>query len=118
MKQQQIVNAYKVIKKYENETLPLDVSYGLFKLKKLLQPQWDFEVEREEAIFKKYNPQNDEMGNIIFNNHEDQVHFEESIRELLNMDVEWNNEKVSIPFNHSFNVSMSDIEALDDFVTF
>ena len=118
MKQQNIVNAYKVIKKYENEKLPLDISYGFFKLKKLLQAQWDFEVEREKALFNKYNPVQDENGNLVFKSDEDRQRFAEEIAELLNMDCDWDEDKVQINFGDRLEMPIVDIEALDDFVTF
>ena len=118
MKQQNIVNAYKVIKKYENEKLPLDISYGFFKLKKLLQAQWDFEVEREKALFEKYNPAQDENGNLVFKTEEDKQGFAEEIAELLNMDCDWDEDKVQINFGDRLEMPIVDIEALDDFVTF
>lgn len=118
MKQQNIVNAYKVIKKYEKEKLPLDISYGFFKLKKLLQSQWDFEVEQEKTIFDKYQPQQDENGNFLFKSNEDQQNFAKDIAELLNMECDWNEDKIYINFNNRIEMPLIDIEALDDFVSF
>lgn len=118
MKQQQIVNAYKVIKKYENEKLPLDISYAFFKLKKLLQEQWDFEIQQEQSIFEKYHPTQDESGNLIFDTKEDETNFAKDIAELLNMDVIWDEEKFHIDFAGRLDMPMVDIEALDDFIAF
>ena len=70
MKQKDYINAYKVIQKYQDKELSLDVSYGLFKVKKLLQPQWDFQLERESAIFTKYSPEQNEEGNLKFKDEE------------------------------------------------
>ena len=118
MEQQKIVNAYKVVKKYENEKLPLDISYGFFKLKKILQAQWDFEIERERALFEKYNPTQDENGNFIFKTPEDQQNFTKELAELLAMDCDWDENKIRINFDSNFEIPISDIEALDDFVIF
>ena len=118
MKQQQIVNAYKVIKKYENEKLPLDISYGLFKLKKLLQPQWDFEVDQEKIIFEKYNPTYDKSGNMTFSSEEDEEKFVKDLAELLDMEVDWDEKKIHIDFKDRMELPIVDIEVLDDFVTF
>ena len=118
MKQQNIVNAYKVIKKYENEKLPLDISYGFFKLKKLLQSQWDFEVEREKSIFDKYEITQGDNGNLIFKSPEDQQNFAKDIAELLDMDCDWDEDKIKINFGDRLELPVVDIEALDDFVAF
>lgn len=118
MKQQQIVNAYKVIKKYENDKLPLDISYAFFKLKKKLQEQWDFEVEREKTIFDKYKPEQKQDGNITFSSKEDEEGFEKEIAELLNMESDWDDEKIKVNFDGRIDMPVVDIEALDDFITF
>ena len=118
MKQQDIVNAYKVIQKYENEKLPLDISYGFFKLKKLLQSQWDFEIEREKAIFEKYDPQQEDNGNFVFKSKEDQQSFAQEIAELLSMECDWDEDKVKIDFRDRLDMPVVDIEALDNFITF
>ena len=118
MKQQQIVNAYKVIKKYENEKLPLDISYGLFKVKKLLQPQWDFEIEQENKIYEKYDPQFEDNGKMTFKNDDDELNFIKELNELLEMEIEWDEEKVQIDFNNRVDLSLADVEALDNFITF
>ena len=118
MKQQQIVNAYKVIKKYEEEKLPLDISLALFKLKKRLQDQWDFEIEQERKIFDKYQPEQGSAGSFNFKSKEDEAGFAKDIAALLNMDVDWDEDKIKIDFGGRVDMSLADVEALDDFITF
>ena len=118
MKQQKFVEAYKIIQKYENEKLPLDISYGFFKVKKLLQDQWDFEVSKETEIFNKYQPTTDENGVFNFKSAEDQTNFSKEFTDLLDMEVDWNSEKIKINFGDRIEMSLAEIEALNDFIEF
>lgn len=118
MKQQEYINAYKVIQKFENEKLPLDISFGLFKVKKLLQDQWDFQVSREKEIFELYNPKVTEEGTFVFKSKDDEKGFTEDFTELMNMDVDKTIDKIHIDFGSRIEMSISDIEALSSFVEF
>lgn len=118
MKQQEYVNAYKVIQKYEEEKLPLDIAYGLFKVKKLLQDQWDFEVAKEQEIFERYKPKTSETGMFTFASDEDQKHFTEEFTELLGMEIDNQFDKVKIDFGDRIEMSVADIEMLSGFVEF
>ena len=118
MKQQEYISAYKVIQKYENEKLPLDIAYGLFKVKKILQDQWDFEVARELEIFDLYNPEASEENTFTFKSVEDQKNFTKDFSELLNMEVDKAFEKVKIDFGTRIEMSVADIEVLSNFIEF
>ena len=119
MKQQQILNAYKVIQKYSNDKLPLDISYAFFKLKKALQEQWEFELERERKIFDKYHPTQEEDGQLKFDNDEDMKNFSKELTELLDMEVDmYDFSKIKVDFGGRLDMPVVDIEALDDFITF
>lgn len=118
MKQQEYVNAYKVIQKYGEEKLPLDIAYGFFQVKKLLQDQWDFEVAREQEIFARYNPTTSETGMFTFKSEEDQKAFTQDFAELLDMEVDKEFEKIKINFGDRIEMSVADIEMLSGFVEF
>lgn len=118
MKQHIFINAYKTLSKFENKELPLKTSYGLFKLKKALQIQWDFELKQEEEIFSKYHPIQSEDGGLVFDSPEDQQNFAAELSELLDMDVEEVPEKIDIVQSDDLVLSVADIEALDYFVNF
>ena len=118
MKQEKYISAYKVIQKYENEKLPLDISYGLFKVKKILQDQWDFEVAKEQEIFDHYKPSVNDDGSFKFETTEDQIGFAKELSDLLSMKVDQDFDKVKIDFGDRVELSLTDIEALDDFIEF
>lgn len=118
MKQREYIDAYKVIQKYENEKLPLDISFGLFKVKKILQDQWDFQVSREREIFDQYKPQLKEDGTFVFEKDSDREAFMTDFTELFDMDVDKEVEKVHIDFGSRIEMSITDIEVLSNFVEF
>lgn len=116
MKQQQIVDAYKTILKFEEKELPLKTSYQLFKLKKKLTTQWEFELDKEKEIMEKYHPTYNE-NRLVFKSAEDQNGYANDMIELLSMEVD-DIEKTDIEFGEEFGISIADIEALDEFVNF
>ena len=78
MLQSKIINAYKSLIKLSQLDLPIRLAFDLFKVKMVLQPQWDFQIEVDMKFPKVRIP-------------------------------------LSIP---GLKLSVEDIEALKDFVTF
>lgn len=117
MKQMIIANAYKTITKFDNEQLPLDISYKLYKVKKALQDQWDFQIKEEEKIFDKYHPQV-ESGKYIFDTKEDEENFAKEIIALANLEIDLDFNKVSIGFGDRLKLSINEIDALNEFIDF
>ena len=118
MKQSDIIKAYKTIQKYEHEKLPLNTSYALYRIKKQLEDQWNFQVERETTIFEKYKPEIKENGNFIFKTPEDTQNFAKDIQELADMDIDIDIRKSTISFEDNVQMSVEDISALEEFVIF
>lgn len=123
MKQSKIVTAYKVLNKLYGEDLPVTVSYKLYKVRNMLTPQWKFQTEKEKAVFDKYNPIVSDDGNIKFENDEQanafMQEFTDTCNTLADMDIDLEPyEKVVINMNDKINLSMEDIEALQDFIDF
>lgn len=117
MKQGQIVKAYQAIQKHENEELPLDISYAFFKVKKQLTDQWNFQLEREKVIFDKYKISN-ENGQLTFEKPEDQNKFIHEIEELADMEIDWEYDKVKVNIGDRMQITISELEALDEFMEF
>ena len=117
MKQHMFIDAYKVLQKFENKELPLDISFKFFKLKQMLTDQWNFQLERETLIFDKYHPKRED-NQLVFESSEEQNKFAEELSELANMDVDTSIEKLEINFGDKLELSVADIEALDAFVKF
>ena len=119
MKQIKYVLAYKVIDKIKNnDSVPSDLSYTFFRIRKILQPQWDFQLEEETKIFNKYNPKNTGNGTFKFDNPDDAPKFAEEIENLSNIEVEDSFDKVQFKPDDRINLSIEDLEVLEPFVEY
>lgn len=123
MKHSEVINAYIVLERLSSGEMPLSVSYKLFKTKKLLQPQWDFQKERIDTIMNRYAPQKLMDGSVKFRNKKEgekcASELNEMINEIGNMDVEFADlKKPTISLNTDINLSIDDIDALSPFIDF
>lgn len=123
MKQKDIIKAYKAIEKYEQKPIPLKASYALFKTKKLIQDQIDFQNKEEREIYKKYKPTPQEDGSLKFDSQEKAVEFakefDAKIKEIIDIDVDLGEfKKFKIPVDQIIDISVEDIEALEPFIDF
>lgn len=123
MKQKQIIQACKVLERLYDNKLPLSVSYKLYKLRNMLQEQWEFQQEKESELFKKYDVGVDPDGTLVFESDEAQEEFKkeftEMINELAELDVDFGDfKKTILHFDDGLDLSMSDIDALSEFVDF
>ena len=123
MKQYKIIKAYKAINKLYEQKLPLSVSHKLWMLRKALAPTWDFQVEKEQEVVMSFNPDTAPNGDAVFKTPEDaeacRKEFEKVCSELADLDVELENfKKITIHLDDKIEISVEDIEALEDFVDF
>ena len=117
MKQERIVQAYRVIMKLAGEQLPLPVSFGLYKLRKQLEPHFDFQVEQEQKYIETIGAQISPDGVIQFTNNQQRAQYVQRFHELSNMDVDIAVTPVTIDSGTvSISLSMNEIESLDGFV--
>ena len=116
MLQSKIVSAYKALTKLSQQDLPIRLAFDLFKIKQLMQPQWDFQIEEETkaSMSAKQLP----GGRLEFPSPEEAEAFRKKIAEIGEMDVELEIKKASIPLTAEIRLSVEDIEALKDFVEF
>lgn len=123
MKQGDIIKAYHVLEKYEQKDLPLKVSYALFKVKSKIKDQVEFQLEKEQELYKKYKPIPQEDGSLKFESEEVAkkfaMEFTKRIDELADIDVDIDNKKKSrISLDQLVDMSMEDIECLEPFIEF
>ena len=125
MKQEQIVQVYKIINKLRNEKvkLPLDISYKFFLLLEDLKPYISFQESQEKEIFSKYQIEVLEDGTFKFNSDEDEKNFTEEIMQLAdeinNKDIEnYDVKKPTIPLSTKLDLPIDDIIVLKDFINF
>jgi hypothetical protein len=125
MKQEQIVQVYKIINKLRNEKvkLPLDISYKFFLLLEDLKPYISFQESQEKEIFSKYQIEVLEDGTFKFNSDEEEKNFTEEIMrladEINNKEIEnYDVKKPTIPLSTKLDLPIDDIIVLKDFINF
>lgn len=119
-RQDQIIAAHKVLTNLSNEPLNIKLSYQIYRLLKKLQPYYDFQVEKERELFKKYNPKPSENGTFDFNTPEEAQEFANAMKELWESEIDDLDFKPVVLHLDQDNIQLSvkDIKALDDFVIF
>ena len=123
MKQYKIIKAYKAINKLYEQKLPLSVSHKLWMLRKALMPTWDFQIEKEQEVIMSFNPDTDQNGGAVFSDPEVaeacKKEYEKVCVELADLDVDLGEfKKIIIHLDDKIEISVEDIEALEDFVDF
>ena len=117
MKQSAIIKAYKSICKLGQQDLPIRLAFDLFKIKQMLQPHWDFQVNEEEKTSAAAKKMPD--GSVTFSTKEEADTFRQRLKDLGGIDVELKVKPVRIPLSlPGLMLSMDDIAALDGFVQF
>ena len=117
MKQSAIIKAYKSICKLGQQDLPIKLAFDLFKVKQMLQPHWDFQVNEEAQASAAATKMPD--GSVTFSTKEEADTFRQRLKDLGGIDVELKVKPVRIPLSlPGLMLSMDDIAALDGFVQF
>lgn len=123
MKHSDIIKAYAALGRLSSTEIPLSISYKLFKLRKLLKPQWDFQNERVDAILSRYETKCQMDGSLKFKNAKEAQkcagELDKTIEEINDMEIDLADiKKPIIKLDSDIRISMEDIEALSDFVIF
>ena len=117
MKQFKVIKAYKALTKLGQQDLPIKLAFDLFKIKKALQPQWDFQADEEAKMTTGAKVNAD--GSVTFETPEAADAFRQRLRELSDIDVDLKIKPVQIPLSlPGLTLSMDDVDALDCFVQF
>lgn len=88
--------------KLVSQSLPLRTSYKLSKIVRRVNEELDFFRAKEAELKAK---------------HEYKVPVKE-YEELLNLEIDWNEQKIEIPLDANIELSCADVEALEPFITF
>ena len=111
-----IVCAYKAVLSLADKPLPLPTAYALHKLRKALEPQWEFFCEEERKNIKQCGGTLGDDGKITFENGGKTAEFLEKETALSGMEVEMELKPVQIALSADLNISMNDLAALDGLV--
>lgn len=121
MKQAQIIKAYKTIQSLSDQTLPIKVSYALYKILNVLKEQFDFQVSEEKKIMNDYFDFYDQnTNNFVFdeNNKDKSDELISRIKELNDIDVDLHIVPVVINSDVNIELSMEQIKTLEGIVAF
>ena len=123
MKHAEIIRAYAALGRLGKTEIPLETSYRLFKIRKMLRPQWDFQCERMDAILQKYEPRFQMDGSYKFKSQREAEkcveEMNKAMEEINQMDIDLADiKRPAVKLDTDIRLSMDDIEALADFVDF
>ena len=97
-----LLNAVPAFQKLIGQDLPLRTAYKLSKLVRRVDEELDFFRAKEAELREK---------------HEYKIPAKE-YEELLNLEIDWNEDKIEIPLDDHIILSVADIEALTPFIEF
>lgn len=119
MKQSKLTNAYKIITRLSTELLPLPISWGIYKLRNEIEPQWKFQLEQEQAFADSLGATINENGLIIFKDDETREEYLKKFNELGDMEVDIKIEPLVIDASKiNVKISGNEIEALSGIINF
>lgn len=111
MTQGKIIQAIKALDRLKGQPISLPISYKLYRLRKSLQPHWDWQVEQEMQLVEKYGEQT-ENGMTV----KDRAGFDSALSSVVETEIEQDWDAVSIGINDGLNISMDDLAVLEEFV--
>ena len=118
MKQAKIIIAYEVSDKLaEQDNLTNEGKWTLFMLRKDLSPSYEFNQTRYVEILNKHKGIIN-GDSIKFETPEIAAEFAKEINDLGEMDTSLDIKKQELSFNDIPNLTVHDIEALEDFIEF
>lgn len=117
MKQSQMVNAYKVLENLSKQTMPIKTAYAVHKLRGKLKPAFDFQVEREEMLVEKLNPEFKD-GRLVFKTVDDAQEWNDEMTAIADIDSDIEFEPITATMTDDMRLTPNDVEALDGFVNF
>ena len=116
----QVVQGKQAIDRICGMSFPIRTAYQLFKMKKVIDSLFEFEVGQEKQAVEKYGGTIQKDGTIKFDHGENGLSFADEIDALLKTEVSEKVEPVVIDMKdiEDMSVSPAMIRQLEGFVTF
>lgn len=111
------VLAYTTIAQMSRKPMPSFAAYKLFRLKKALAPVVEFQSEQEQKMVDEFGGRITENGMILIEDTDKRRAFAEKHKELDGMTCEVETGKIEMHMKELPDLSVADMETLDDFVT-
>lgn len=120
MNQRKIISAVNALSRFGTAPLPIKVSYGVFKLRRQLEPHYTFELEQEKKLLAEFGGTVNKDKMISFEKEENAVRFANALSELNDMEVDVDFDPVYIQLDElaGYRIAPDDIEALQPFIVF
>ena len=118
MKQNKIIEAYKALNNLCSDKLPLKAAFSIYKMKKTLEDNYKFQLDKEREFMDECNGFIDSEGRVTFSNKEDAAKFMDKIKELNDIDSNIEIVPVLISLDSELSITPKDVEALDGFIHF
>lgn len=123
MKHSEIIKAYGALSRLSNTEVPLSIGYKLFKIRKMLRPQWEFQNERVDSVLNKYETRCQMDGSLKFNSVQEAEkcagELDSLMKEMNDMEIDLADfSRPVIKLDTDMKISIDDIDALSDFVNF
>ena len=113
------LEAYLTITQMGNIRRAQATSLKLFRLKKLLQPAFEFVGEEEKKLIDEFGGTVTETGQVLFEDKGKQTEYNAERKKLLELECDVELEKkVIIRAEEMKEISLAEMEALDDFIDF
>lgn len=118
MNHKQLINAYVTLTRIGGAQMEVKTAMTLYKVRKTLEPYYQFCVEREEAIMDRYEGRVVD-GNVTFSKAENATSAQTELNELYLTEIEDSFVPVEVHADSlkDCTMSMSDMEALDGIIT-
>lgn len=110
------VSAYAALAQMSRKPMPSFAAYKLFRLKKALAPIIEFQSEQEAKIVEELGGQINENGTIQLEDPEKRREYVDRHRELEAMTCEVDTKQIVMHMKELPDLSLSEIEALDEFI--
>lgn len=124
MKQKDIISAYKAVAAFtqrekEAHKASLRMNHAIFKTRKLLEAQHQFQLESEQNIYNEFSPKQLEGNLLDFGTPQKKNEFFARLKELEEMDVDLGPfEKPVVSLGEEVSLDPDEIAALDPFIEF
>lgn len=111
-------DAYVALIRIGNRVVPSGIAYKLYLLKKALTDSVEFQREQEKKLIKKYDGKPMKNGKIAFDEEERGMAFKEEFDSMKDSEITVKTDKFTMFLDEINEISLSEIEALEDFVDF
>ena len=113
--QKQAIEAYKTVRKLEHQDMPGDKAMVMFRMRKALEPQYQFQDEQERKALETLEANIRQDGGIEFKDIESKNLYIQKLDEIgaLEVEIQWEKEELEI---HGLTLNAIDIAALEPIV--